>query len=295
MSEPTPILLLKDRSLNQSPDPYESLFTPPQYISHTIPVLHYEYPNSQGIETILSTALSPYGGIIFTSPRAVHAFNISLKKLENGERTEELDRLKDIKLPFYVVGPATAELVKQVQKKYFPNCIVQGEEAGNGEKLAKFILESYQLEKKHGGNRDSLLFLCGEKRRDVIPKMLMDEELGAKKIFVEEMVVYVSYEVSGLAEKVRAVWEGVDKTKRFWVLMCSPNGSEIVLRTLGLIDERTLAAVTPIDTRVRVVSIGPTTRDYLRKTFGFEVDVSAEIPSPEGVMRAIEAYEESNS
>ncbi|KAA6413996.1 MAG: hypothetical protein FRX48_02358 [Lasallia pustulata] len=39
-----------------------------------------------------------------------------------------------------------------------------------------------------------------------------------------------------------------------------------------------------------VASIGPTTRDYLRREFGFEVDVCAEEPSPEGVGRGIERF-----
>ncbi len=39
-----------------------------------------------------------------------------------------------------------------------------------------------------------------------------------------------------------------------------------------------------------IATIGPTTRDYLIDTFGFEPDVCAEKPSPEGVGQRIKAF-----
>lgn len=40
--------------------------------------------------------------------------------------------------------------------------------------------------------------------------------------------------------------------------------------------------------------IGPTTREYLATEFRFEVDVCAEVPSPEGVGRGIERFMREN-
>jgi uroporphyrinogen-III synthase len=39
--------------------------------------------------------------------------------------------------------------------------------------------------------------------------------------------------------------------------------------------------------KTRIITIGPTTRDFLVEQFGFEPDVCSETPSPEGVKAAL--------
>jgi uroporphyrinogen-III synthase len=75
-----------------------------------------------------------------------------------------------------------------------------------------------------------------------------------------------------------------------WVIVFSPTGCEVMLRGLGLLDETTGKAKHPAQgqrNRTWVATIGPTTRDYLKTTFGFEPDVCAETPSPEGIRTGI--------
>jgi len=77
-----------------------------------------------------------------------------------------------------------------------------------------------------------------------------------------------------------------------WVVVFSPTGCEAALRALGVLDRETGRARAGAGERkgkagTYVATIGPTTRDYLRETFGFEPDVCAECPSPEGVGEAI--------
>ena len=48
---------------------------------------------------------------------------------------------------------------------------------------------------------------------------------------------------------------------------------------------------TTIAMTTHLMSIGPTTRDFLKERFGFEVDVCAEQPSPEGVRDGILDFE----
>jgi len=78
------------------------------------------------------------------------------------------------------------------------------------------------------------------------------------------------------------------------VVVFSPAGCQAMLRCLGYIDERgrlterarQRAAAGDYNgdgVRYVVATIGPTTRDHLTREFGFEPDVCAERPSPEGV------------
>ncbi|RMZ83879.1 hypothetical protein DV737_g1429, partial [Chaetothyriales sp. CBS 132003] len=77
------------------------------------------------------------------------------------------------------------------------NPVVLGQECGNGEALANFLLREYNGDESRSGmrkrkreQRRRLLFLVGEQRRDVIPRTLMDEALGENRVEVEEMEVY---------------------------------------------------------------------------------------------------------
>ena len=74
-----------------------------------------------------------YGGLIFTSQRSVDAFMIVVSKLDPAK----IHMLFDSQMPIYVVGPATANGVRALNLP----CPVVGEETGNGEALARFILE----------------------------------------------------------------------------------------------------------------------------------------------------------
>src|SRR5690349_8865284 len=95
-----------------------------------------------------------------------------------------------------------------------------------------------------------------------------------------------------------------------WVVVFSPTGCEAMLRTLNLfpaegqsgeevVEERQLSTLSTGRKEQRpgrkqrlcyVATIGPTTRDHLRAKFGFEPDVCAEKPSPEGVATGIERF-----
>ncbi len=73
-----------------------------------------------------------------------------------------------------------------------------------------------------------------------------------------------------------------------WVVVFSPTGCDSMLEALGLLDKSTG------DIKKReagyntyVATIGPTTRDYLVKKFGFHPEVCAEQPTPEGVRNGI--------
>lgn len=93
-------------------------------------------------------------------------------------------------LTLYTVGPATARTLTTLRDKHLPRAEIYGADAGTGANLARMILCHYNEVYPQAQNKPSLLFLVGEVRRDIIPKTLMDETLGERKIGVEELVVY---------------------------------------------------------------------------------------------------------
>ncbi|KAF2457581.1 tetrapyrrole biosynthesis, uroporphyrinogen III synthase [Lineolata rhizophorae] len=258
-----------------------------------------------------------YGGVIFTSQRAVEAFATVVTHIRrtfaSRGRGNVLSTWLPKSTPLYVVGPATAGALVDLDLQ----CPILGIETGNGETLAQFILNDYNA--KHVGRAIAatersmsneaeedlasleklpLLFLVGKERRDIIPKTLRAEELGEeRRIGVDEMVVYEAKESRNYPNEFRRHWE----TKKaapgmavVWVVIFSPKGVKAMLEVLDVLDKETgkvdqerlknlHSGWQAGDPPTRIVAIGPTTRNYLVREFGLEPDVCAERPSPEGV------------
>lgn len=202
--------------------------------------------------------------------------------------------MKPFDLVLYVVGPATSRSLKSLQISHLTNAQVLGEETGNGENLAQFILDHYNSVYP-SATKPPLLFLVGEQRRDVIPKTLMSTNLAVeKRIEVEETVVYGTGVMASFESLFLKELQLVSSKKMVWVVVFSPTGCEAMLRNLSLLDNGTGRAKRECQVgeggRHYVATIGPTTQDYLRKTFGFEPHVCATKPSPEGIAEAIEKF-----
>ena len=211
----------------------------------------------------------------------------------------------------YTVGPATAKAVREVRDRYLPKCgVYGGEKAGSGEVLARLMLGKngegdgeecyYDVKKEEEGmGLKAVLFLVGEKRRDVIPRMLQSEEVvEERRVRVDEMVVYKTCEMETFGFQFKRVLEQTEgeaeRARGRWVVVFSPTGGEGMLRGLGWLDEGRGTVreglVGEAGRRTWVCCIGPTTREYLEKEFGFVADVVAERPSAEGVTEAIERF-----
>lgn len=192
-------------------------------------------------------------------------------------------------IPIYSVGPATTRALKAVPQQ--PPLQIFGEHTGNGDSLAQFILGHYGEWYKDRQTRPPLLFVVGEKRRDAIPKTLMDDGLpGEKRIQVDETVVYGT-SVRAFGEDFRQALSAAEDHPARWVVVFSPSGCDSMLADLGLLDKETGRAG-PLEAgrRTFVATIGPTTRSYLMKKFDFEPDVCAEEPSPEGIRSGITRF-----
>lgn len=292
--EKTPILLLKTKS--EPSDSYEEYFQAgSDFAPSFVPVLEHKY-NAENLQKIKnffrddftsSDARRKYGGLIFTSQRAVEGFARAVQEVPS-------TALEHFDLILYVVGPATSRSLKALQASHLRKCQILGEETGNGENLAHFILDHYDSAFA-SDSKPPLLFLVGEQRRDIIPQTLMSQDLpDDRRLEVEEMVVYETGVMASFESQFRKELESNQAKKAVWVVVFSPTGCEVMLRNSGLLDEETGRAKRRCQSTGQrqyfVATIGPTTRDYLRKTFGFEPDVCASKPSPEGIGQGIEKF-----
>lgn len=203
----------------------------------------------------------------------------------------------------YVVGPATERALRKVRDERCAGCgIYGGEEAGSGEVLAGIMLGggkgdghgAYNVREGGGGRKKPVLFLVGEKRRDVIPRMLMDLELPEdERIQVDEMEVYRTGELEEFEFHFSQMLAQTKSETVRWVVVFSPTAGEGMLRGLGWLNKtsgRVKASIGDPGRRTFVACIGPTTRDYLIQEFGFGPDVVAKKPSPQGVKEGIENF-----
>ncbi|KAF4589350.1 Uroporphyrinogen-III synthase [Ophiocordyceps camponoti-floridani] len=290
-SAPTnvPIILLKTPSSPR--DPYQELLVSSGYAPQFVPVLCHR-PSAEAaarLEALLrgrNIGTGPgcaFGGLILTSQRAVEAL---AAVVEAGREDGGADwpHLRDV--PVYAVGPATARALRELA----PMRVMGGEECGNGEALARFILDNYhRLDGLDADHRPPLLFLVGEQRRDVIPRTLMDSSLpSSEQINVTEEVVYITTVMPSLARALDDALRRTADAPVRWVVVFSPSGCDSLLRSLGWLDQASSDRSRHENTCI--ATIGPTTRAHLVDTFGFEPHVCAATPSPEGVRQAVEDY-----
>jgi uroporphyrinogen-III synthase len=296
----TPVLLLKTKSIPT--DTYEELFTTlddHRYAPIFVPVLEHrfkqdtlkevqEHVTGRGFLPKSKQGLAAYGALIFTSQRAVEAFTQIVEDIRRNGK-DDVDDLLPEDVPLYVVGPATARGLRAMNLR----CPILGEHTGNGEALAVYMLEHYN-NLHPGPGKPSILFLVGDKRRDIIPKTLQAAELGDdRRCKVDELVIYETGEMHSFKENFTTLWRKNANARcaRQWVIVFSPTGCQAMLESLDLLDRETGRAKPSRPNEILFATIGPTTRDYLNDEFGFTPDVCAEKPSPEGIAEGIRAFE----
>ena len=312
-----PVLLLKTKS---SPtDGYEEQFAAfkgRRYIPDFIPVLEHKFRDDtlKDIRELIihkafaassdATGSTNYGGIIFTSQRAVEAFTIVIEDLRKDSSLSN-DLLPASRF-FYVVGPATARGLNSLQLE----CPIVGEESGNGDALAQFILSHYNEHHPSDSTQQKpgLLFLVGEQRRDIIPKTLQSDALYSKqRTRVDELVVYETEEMESFHSSFAETWIQNIRSGHLeqWVVIFSPTGCQALLEIWGLIDpetgrvktdnkrvqdRRSSISAPEHQPRTYIATIGPTTKDFLVREFGFEPDIVSPNPSPKGLLEGIEEF-----
>ncbi|KAI9722860.1 MAG: hypothetical protein M1828_004426 [Chrysothrix sp. TS-e1954] len=300
----TPIVLLKTRS--KPSDGYEDYFSDFQGHSYSpifVPVLVHSFVEGAlgQLESLVTDGAFQshaarglptvrYGGIIFTSQRAVEAFATVVDRLH--VQGIVLKELLPASCQLYVVGPATARGLKATEVK----CSIVGEESGNGQNLASFIQTHYDanIAPESGITRKlPLLFLVGEQRRDIIPKTLQDGGLPVdSRITVDEVTVYETQVLESFSTSFKSlISQRLLRHERQWIVVFSPTGCQAMLQALGLIDASCkYDKGKDLGRKTFIATIGPTTRDYLWEQFQFVPDACAKEPTPKGVGDAINAF-----
>jgi uroporphyrinogen-III synthase len=223
------------------PDPYVQAFEAAGWTAACCPVLSFTFTHQEALMDHLETA-SAYSGLILTSPRAVQALAQAF------EKEPALTKLWTDQ-PVYVVGPKTAERVKELGLE------PKAEEAGQAAGLIDKIAASWEKQSM----RSPMLFLSGNRRRETIPQGLV--KVG---IPVAEQEVYETTIRSGIEIPDDATW----------LTFFSPSGLEAVQTSRVKLND------------YRIATIGPTTADALSNA-GMPPEAVAETPTPSDLVAAI--------
>lgn len=218
---------------------WEKALSDAGFDTQTLPVLTFEYAEQDVLYKFLKQP-DRYAGLIFTSPRAVEAFSRAFPETgDTGWKSKVL----------FTVGPRTAAAIRALGYK------PEGESTGSAEQLAAYI------RRRHTGG--TLLFLCGDRRRDELPSLL--HEAGIR---TEEIVAYRT------CLRTLHAWPG-DK-KPDWVVFFSPSGLEAMLHS----PEVSLESIS-------IAAIGSVTAETVRAQ-GFRVRATAREPTPEALALALQ-------
>ncbi|EEY56537.1 uroporphyrinogen-III synthase, putative [Phytophthora infestans T30-4] len=226
-------------------------------------VLTFEYLNAELLLDVL-THLDRYCGIMITSPRSAIAVCNVVNTLDAELKLQILDKLRA--KPVFSVGEATS-------RELLPLGVVcKGDDAGSADLLSAYLHQDGIL--PADCKEKPMLFLCGDKRRDVLP-----DSFRSRGLPMEELVVYQTCAVQTLELPAECMVPS-------WIVFFSPSGLKVI-KELALPWES-----------IRKAAIGKTTAAALHEhalatgqTF-WEADVTAPKPKPDSLAGAIFAFEE---
>jgi uroporphyrinogen-III synthase len=255
-------LLLKEARGQPADDPYHVALLAAGHTPTFVPVLDHVLVNSSQLRQLVQRGPAEhYAGLIITSQRAVEAWDVALRDVD-APLARPLTEL-----PVFVVGPATAEALASTACP--PRAVLGAASSGTGESLARFIGNHYASSPPPL----PLLYLVGDKRRDVLPSILRDAGIALEELEVYRTDVRPSFEAE--LDVALDALQDVDDAS---IVAFSPSGAKTaipVLQRRGLLG------------RLRMVAIGPTTRDYLVEEMGVRVDAMALSPAAHGLVHAL--------
>ncbi|RUS21923.1 tetrapyrrole biosynthesis, uroporphyrinogen III synthase [Endogone sp. FLAS-F59071] len=280
------VLLLRDKTTTPSPDengtdplaptdPYERAFAAHGHRTVFLPVLEHVLTHTDALASTLRAGPDErYWGIVVTSQRAVEALQVAWAAccaVDPAFSTSPPARAW-LALPFFAVGPSTARASAALG--FTPLASSSGKAAA----LADEILAHLARSSGPFPPLESLLFLAGDKRRDVLPAKLADA--GVR---LDEITTYRTQPVARFEEALRRCVEVHGKFD--WVVFFSPSGVDVAMADLEKLEFWGM---------VRVAAIGPTTGDHIavREKGSGEAHVVAERPEAESVASGITKFDQ---
>lgn len=277
------VLLLR-APVGDGPDKYEAACTAAGYHPLCVPVLETVLVNGPEVDETIWDGPQRAGlsGVIVTSARACEAWKEAVLRLAsrpsgNADWTST---------PFYVVGEATATALREIQgvadgSPFVPTDIRGGGESGTSEKLAHFILQDLPPSDKPR----LLLYLTGDKNRDVLPSILRD---GGVEL--QALQVYATQGSSHFASDLeRAIDASPSDRKDWWIVFFAPSAADFVTPILR--EHFPIPTMGSESFSTKIAAIGPTTQDFLKNRLQIRVDAVPPKPSPDALVSAMQAFD----
>ncbi|KAI9365146.1 tetrapyrrole biosynthesis, uroporphyrinogen III synthase [Pilaira anomala] len=262
-------------------DQYHDLFLKHGYVPQFIPVLDHQSKNIETIKLILLEGphQNNLNGLILTSHRSVQAMSEAYDLiLKQGLSMTENVMNEWNQLPVYMVGPHTAKVLSQFT--LFNRHSSKEDHwmiAPRASELIKPLIE--QQRQKQGGK---LLFLAGDKRRDLIPT-----ELNAAQLDFLELQSYVTCAHPDLSSNAN------NNLLADWFVYFSPSGLKFLLDSIDSHTKQSLFNACQSG-QSKIASIGPTTSDYILDQFNFPAHVMAQAPDAQHLLDAILQFDQKN-
>ncbi|KAG8008623.1 Uroporphyrinogen-III synthase [Nibea albiflora] len=246
------VLLLKEpRDGESGPDPYIKELASYGHKATLIPVLTFKFVS---LNTLSDTLFRPekYGGLVFTSPRAVDAVKMCLEDEKIRKEWDNIVKDKWNTKSVYVVGKTTAALVRNLGLNPL------GEDTGTAEVLSRVIIE------RRDTNIPPLFFPCGSIKREVLPTALRDNGVP-----LETLTVYQTVEHPDLEKNLKNYFteQGTPASIAFF----SPSGVKFCLEVVQRLSGQQLS-------QIKFGAIGPTTETTMAAE-GLRVSCVAEKPT----------------
>ncbi|KAI9206571.1 tetrapyrrole biosynthesis, uroporphyrinogen III synthase [Polychytrium aggregatum] len=247
-----------------SVDPYQAECERRGFSARFLPVIEHISCN---VDLLLDYLDGRYGspadcgGLIVTSQRAVETLDVALRK--HVAQYPESSTLAWRSVPVYVVGESTKQAVEGLNE----GLVTRGSHCGTAQALAELILQDLTAT---GQPNTWMLFLAGDKRRNVIP-----DAVAASNAKLHEICVYKTQANSRLEHDLLQALEKHERPD--WVVFFSPSGVDMTLPTF---QQQSWWGKTAIG------SIGPTTTAKLMAE-GLSVAAEAARPNPLSLLDAI--------
>ncbi|CCF55853.1 hypothetical protein KAFR_0A04180 [Kazachstania africana CBS 2517] len=194
--------------------------------------------------------------LIVTSQRSVECINESILPY-----IDEQSKRKLLNSTVFTVGPSTAEFLRRIG---FED--VRGEETGNGDMLADYIIENIP------SFDGEFLFLVGRTRKEIIKNKLSNGHFN-----VREMIVY---ETAPLDRNLSRFKDELLVDAIAWLVFFSPQGTDEIIEYIK--DCKS-------DIQFKIASIGPSTEKFLVK-HSLAPDVVSPHPEPKSLLKSIEKH-----
>lgn len=232
-----------------------------------VPVLRTQL-ELNGLAAALCGPDLQFDALVVTSHRACDALFEVLKELPPAHASKLVGRR------VFVVGRRTAAAIR-VALPSLSSSDVLGADAGSAEKLAPIILRDLSLRPEGGAKKPPLLlFICGDKRLDTLPRQLRAEGVG-----VTEIVAYSTAPTSPTTIEEVCFATGRESANAAAFVFFSPSGIDAALSSDLVRDA--------VSRGVPCVALGPTTAQALKR-LGLAVAAVAASPTPEALADAVQ-------